>query len=332
MTSIRRLIRGFYKLVHPDLLVGSAQEAIECNARSLQEMNAYIDRLESTESVPAPFVARILQFFKPPINRNGEILHGSLRICQVNLSSIPPSADILDKEEISVRLIRDIEKLLEYQPMFSSKLEEQELIEPILARPSKSETVRSELDKIWEREALVQEMKSSIFGSIDDHLSQRREYSSIIIYNKLVRKYSKIKNKKKREGKLENLEAEVKLKLDENPQWSSLDFLDTRDNANDREKIKVIEAGFHPDLVFFEPSLTDFEREEGISRVCGVNLSADSDLWLLENIWKAVRLDKQPAVPIVLGREFVSEDSSGYIRIPYNFILADLVDFLEMHL
>lgn len=312
---------------------GNPTEAIECNARSLQELNAYIDRLESPESVAAPFVSRTVQFFKPFVNRKGETVRESLKLCPVTLFSIPPSADLLEREEIATQLIRGIEQLMEYKPMISSQSSEQQLIQPIINRKEKTLTVRSELDKIWEREALNEDLKSSIFGAIDKRLNDRKEYSTILIYNKLMRKYAKLKNKRRRAKRLAGIEDEVNVKLKEKSIPSSLDSLETQSSGeNERVKVNIIEAGFHPDLVFFDPSLLDSEREEGISRICGINLSTESDLWLLENIWKVVRVEKQPSVPVVLGRDYDASRSGGFLRIPFNFILSELVDFLEDNL
>jgi hypothetical protein len=97
-------------------------------------------------------------------------------------------------------------------------------------------------------------------------------------------------------------------------------------------KIRVIESGFHPDLVFFAPDLSNEEREEGIGRVCGVNLIKESDSWLLENVWKAVRKDRTPSVPIVLSHSFQANTEGGCLEIPYDFDLEKLCDFLEDNL
>ena len=309
-------------------------EAISCNSRSLQELNAYIDRLESSENTKAPFVERKIQFFKPLVTRKGDIKYGSLRPCTILLPSITPSADMLEKEDLSVQLIHQIELAMQGESMFSNKSKEGEQIEALIrSGDSRASSVRTELQKIWDQEAFSEKIKESIFSAVDDRLSRYKEYQSIQIYNKLMRKYSKIKNAKQRNKRLANIEAEVDKALEERHLTSSLDVVNVEDENDESEaKIRIIESGFHPNLVFFDPSLTNEERENGISSICGVNLDKESDQWLLENIWKAVRRDKSPPVPILLTREFTANLSGGYLEIPFDFKLESLVDFLEENL
>ena len=315
-------------------MVGAPPEAVECNARSLQELNAYIDRLESLQSVTAPFVARAVVFFNPVLNRKGERVTGRVRPCTVSLESIPPSADLLEKEEISIDLIRRIELSMTPERMFRAASRESEDIEPIIKSSSRdsSSSVRSELNKIFDAEAHNSQLRDSIFGAVDDRLSQYRNYQSINIYNKLMKKYLKVKNFKRRQKRMSNIEEQVEELLQQKNVGSSLDMIDASIDPSDEAKIKVIESGFHPDLVFFDPSLTADQREEGIARVCGINLSAESDSWLLENVWKVVRKDKSPSVPIVLSVAYKANPEGGCLEIPFDFQLTELVDFLEDNL
>lgn len=331
MSAIRRTIRQFYRLVHPDLMSGSPLEAVNCNSRSLQELNAYIDRLESSESLKAPFVARRIQFFKPLMSSSGKVLNGTLRPCNIVLLSITPSADMLEREDLSVQLIHQIELAMQGERMFSNKSPAQVEIEPIISPSSSSSSSRAELQKIWDAEALRENIKDSIFGSIDERMSQYKDYQSIRIYNKLFKKYSKIKNTERRERRMSNIDAEVEEALKEKNIGSALDALDYNEPEHDT-KVRIIETGFHPDLVFFDSSLTEEQRETGIARICGVNLSEESDLWLLENIWKAVRLEHPPAVPVVLSHGFGANLEGGCLEIPFDFSLPSLVEFLEENL
>lgn len=333
MSAIKKLIRRFYRLVHPDLMAGCPQEAVQCNSKSLQELNAYIDRLESPDPVKAPFAGRTIQFFRPLVNRKGAEISGSLKPCSLSLPSISPSADMLEKESVSVELIRQVERAIVNEALFSSKSPDSQKIEPIIQSGPSTSSVRSELRKVWEQEALDESIKDSIYGAIDDRMSQYREYQSINIYNKLFKKVAKIKNAKRRTKRIGELEAKVEEILKEKQISSSIDMVDvSHDEPDATTKISVIESGFHPDLVFFDRELTDEEREEGISRVCGVNLESDSDPWLLENVWKAVRRDRKPPVPIVLSKNFMANKEGGYLEIPFDFNLTELVDFLEDNL
>jgi hypothetical protein len=331
MSAIKRVIRRFYRLVHPDLMAGSAQEAVACNSKALQELNSYIDRLESSDNVKAPFVGRTINLFKPMINRKGEIIRASLRPCSVTLPSISPGADMLEKENLSVDLIRQIEAAMGREELFSSKSSETQEIEPIVRSSPSNRSARSELQKVWKNEALRSEIKDSIYSSIDERMSQYREYQSIQIYNKLFKKYSKMKNAKRRAKRMSSIESEVEDALKHKNISSSLDAVDTSPDAE--IKIRIIESGFHPDLVFFASDLTEDQKETGIGQVCGVNLTSEADSWLLENVWRAVRKDRSPPVPIVLTTSgFKADVQGGFLEIPFDFLLSDLVDFLEDNL
>lgn len=329
-SSIKKLIRGFYRRVHPDLMQGCSSVAVECNSRALKDLNAYIDRLESSEIITAPFCRRTINFFSKMSNRRGEIIEGSLKPFPVVLESIPPSADILEKEEISVRLVRAIEKGMDPTGLFSSNSPEGERIEPIISQKMGTDA-RGQLNKIWNEEALRDQIRSHLFESIDERMERAKNYQSIIIYNKLVKKYSKLKNTKRRLKRLEGVASEVEAALKEESALSIIDQVLTND-SDDETKVKVIESGFHPDLVFFDPELSELEREEGVARICGISLDIESDQWLLENIWKVVRLERIPAVPVVLSRKFEADLKGGFIYIPFDFELNPLVDFLEENL
>ncbi len=318
-------------MVHPDLMSGCPQQAVDCNLRSLQELNAYIDRLESTEANRTPFVARSIQFFKPMVSSSGNPVYSSLRPCLISLPSISPSADMLEKEDLSVQLIRQIETSMQPEQMFSRKSVIESEVEPIIRRTTDSRTVRAELGKIWDAEALDDQIKRSVYEAVDDRMSQYRNYQSIQIYNKLVKKYEKIKNAKRRLKRMSGLEKEVEEVLKERKVESSIDLVDLKEPDFDT-KVRIIESGFHPDLVFFDVSLTLEERETGIARICGVNLEKESDTWLLENIWRAVRKERQPSVPIVLWKEFRANMEGGFLEIPFDFELENLVEFLEENL
>ena len=329
-SSIKKLIRGFYRRVHPDLMQGCPSVAVESNTRSLKDLNAYIDRLESSETITAPFSRRTINFFSKITNRRGAVIEGPLKPFPVVLESIPPSADILDKEEISVRLVRAIEKGMDPTGLFSSKSPEGERIEPIISQKMGT-GARGELNKIWNEEALRDQIRSHLFESMDQRMERAKNYQSIIIYNKLVKKYSKLKNTKRRLKRWEGIAHEVQAALKEKSVPSMIDQILTNDSDDDT-KVKVIESGFHPDLVFFDPELSDSEREEGIARICGINLHIESDQWLLENIWKVVRIERRPGVPVVLSRNFEADLKGGFIFIPFDFELNPLVEFFEDNL
>ena len=320
------MVRGFYKRVHPDLMHGYTPEAIECNARSLKELNAYIDRLESVEVISGPYVSRSLQFFQPVLNRHGRIVERILRPSLLLLASIPPSADMLVKEDLSVGLIREIEEIMQQDKRFSNKSAETVKIEPIIkaAAPRTHAEVRAGLTSIWRSESLADDIRQSLFDSDRDRVEDARNYRAMLAYNKMVRSHAKLKNARTRAKRMKEAVASAEEILTSSP----LSHL-TEESST---KLKIIESGFHPDLVFMSPELDENQREEGIAHICGVNLSREEDSWLLENIWKAVRREKPPPVPIVLMSDYLASTDGGYLGIPFNFELSALCDFLEDNL
>ena len=329
-SSIRKCLTGFFKAVHPDMLGKVPTEAINLNTRAIQELNAYIDRLEAEESENYPTVAKDIGFFKKSVGRSGEELK-VLKLCSVKLHSIPPGSDFLQKEAISVRLIRDLEAVVTYaDTLFKSTPALFEEIEPIITRPGNS---RKALDDLWDRETKKVQINMALYESDDLSQAKRDAFKRFVkesVTQKLTRKYSKIKNGRIRRMKLgmvkEKADAEVARKCaPEEPKV----YADETDEIE--EKVRVIKTGYHPDLVFFDPDLGSEDRKEGMRRLCGMNLTKDEDVWLLENVWKVMRTGSCP-VPIVLGRDYSAVSSKGFVTIKYDFELNDIVDFLEEHL
>jgi hypothetical protein len=148
----------------------------------------------------------------------------------------------------------------------------------------------------------------------------------MLMHNKLVSKYTKIKNTRIRNKRLARVGEEVDEALA--PQLHE-DSTVTSESIGD-VKVRLVETGFHPDLVFFNPSLSETEREVGIEHICGFGLEKEEDIWLLENLWRAVRWFRPPPVPIVLSHSWKADE--GYLEIPFDFTLPQLTDFLEDNL
>lgn len=306
------------------------------NGKSLKELNAYVDRIEGADIVQSPFVGRKLQFFVPVVNKKKERVPGMARPVIVELPTVGPSADMLEKEEAAVALVGSVETCMNTQDIrFSWKsVPTVASVEPIIRSTSRSNKsvpdVRRSLDQIWKQELFDTSSKQGIFHTEQSAKTARfHEYKSIQIHNKLLAKYMSIKNPRKRAMRIEGIPLEVAESMDELVK-EDLPEKVTSDGAT---RLRIIESGFHPDLVFFSPSITPSEQQEGLHRVCGANLSIESDTWLLENLWKAVRSSEYPPVPIVLGESYSADLAGGYLSIPFDFTLQpDLVDFLEENL
>ncbi len=335
--SVRRLLRPFYRTVHPDLLHGYTIEVVTVNDKSLKELNAYVDRIECPEVVASPFVGRKLQFFMPMLNKKKEPLPGLTRPISLDLPTVGPSADMVEKEEAAVMLVHNVEVCMNVEDVrFSWKSSPAvSEVEPIIRSSSKlargTLDVRKSLDRIWKQEVQDAASRNAIYNISDQSDPKFFEYKSIRLHNKLLAKYSKLKNARKRADRISNIPSQVSsLMSGLLPKTNSV--TNCHDSTVSR-KLRVIESGFHPDLVFVSPDLSEQDREEGIARVCGMNLELDSDIWLLENLWKAVRSSQYPPVPVVISKEYSAVVAGGYLCIPYDFVLEpDLVSFLEENL
>ncbi len=329
--SLRNRMKEFYRMVHPDLGHGFPSEAVSKNTASLMELNSYVDRLTSTTGKDSPFVARNIQFFTPVMRKDGSTVPSSTRPFWVELKSIPPDADLIERSELSEILLEQLKEATAYIPMIPYQNREHRQIDNILSSSSrsKSQSVRAKLTKLWYEEHERNQIDKSIYetdSTAADEISLG-EYRTMLAHNKLVKNFSRIRNPSKRKEKLQSIESRVAEDLTDVAVCN--DRMDTEANV---QKTRLIQSGFHPDLVFFRPHLAPDNRIFGVRNVCGEFLSSDQDVWLLENIWDAMRTGRKPSVPLVLSDTWRASLDGGYIEVPFDFKLADLVDFLEDHL
>jgi hypothetical protein len=323
-------MREFLRLVHPDVSSGQCSEAREANSNSLKELNAFLDRLSSTTKVKSPFVSRSIQFFTPIRKRDGTLIDGSARPFDVTLPSIPPDADLFEKRALFEQLLQTLKQATDFVPSILRSAQESRRIHNILSSspaPDRSNP-RDKLNLIWRDEVERNQIRDSIYASREDDVSLR-EYRAILEHNKLVQRYSKISHAKKRQKKLKTIPDTVFARLVDVPIKTPSER--TSDEVDDI-KMKLILSGYHPDLVFFRPHLSDGQRNIGLAHVCGENLETESQVWLLENVWDAMRKTSTPSVPLVLSDKWDASLDGAYIEVPFDFNLNDLVDFLEDNL
>ena len=91
----------------------------------------------------------------------------------------------------------------------------------------------------------------------------------------LLRRYQKIRQKKRRKLRLAQLETVVNEQLER--RFPPQEEVEEREEVK-KEPVRVLQGGFHPDLVFMAPSLSELQRREAIRRICGMNL-ADAEPW-----------------------------------------------------
>ncbi|CAK9028125.1 unnamed protein product [Durusdinium trenchii] len=305
----------------------SCTEARRINQRSLAELNAFVDLLESDEVrkfEDGPESARELPFFRALQTRLGRVVPNRVSPLHLLLPSLPVSANHLEKEFAAAHLIRGAEVALETSP---SSFSQRPDVPRLFTKPG---TGRKAFDKLWWQQTQEELVKDAIHGPDDEevrlHVAKRVfacKYAS-----QLMRQYVRIKNTAKRKRRLAGLDEIVQAKIAQ-----KFPSIPEKEEVFDekRDPVRVLEGGFHPDLVFMAPDLSDQHRREAIRRICGMNLEKDSDFWLLENLWKAMR-GTAPAVPLVVAERDYKAHESGFIQIPWDFTVLSLCDLLEEHL
>eukprot|EP00400_MALV-I_sp_L67-5_P000856 gene856-954_t len=324
-SPVRRLLKFFFKKVHPDVMqrTNAPQEATDMNLKSLMKLNAYIDMLEDPNPPRGPVVKSDLVFFKTRTNRRGEEIDGHVQSFRIELQSVPPEADFFEREYIASKLVRDLDVAMSAQDdRFSAQ--------PAPLFKLKGES-RKKLDEIWDAETRDTMFKDALYGPQEEEYKfrKRQDFFFHKYHSQILRRANGIRHNRRRKLKLASAAERARnlavARTGHAPQ-------PTYETKQVEEKVKVIENGFHPDLVFMDKVLNDDQRRIGIQRVIGMGLEKESDFWLLENLWKAMRNDPVP-IPVVLrpGDKFEVSDN-GFVDIPYDFSVGDLADFLEDNL
>eukprot|EP00922_Rhytidocystis_sp_ex-Travisia-forbesii_P004465 GHVS01006527.1.p1 GENE.GHVS01006527.1~~GHVS01006527.1.p1 ORF type:complete len:469 (-),score=77.31 GHVS01006527.1:192-1598(-) len=328
--SIRRALRFFFKAVHPDLTTSFPVLSREINQQSLSRLNAYIDHLEASSTADLqqltgpPFAGSHLNFFKPYFTKLGRLIEGRVQPFEVVLGSVRAGATFIEKEVAAARLIRDLQLAMD-------KRGEGFSTQPQLLFKPKSWS-KDNMARMWEDNIYEAMSKAALYQPPAHY--QRRVAQMRASFKKhrdvFMDKALKTKNRGKRRRRLACVDTEAAKKVEN--LFGPEPAVPPADVSDHLARIRVIESGYHPDLVHAHPSLTVQQRKEGMRRVCGANLK-QSDIWLLENLWKAMR-QQEVAVPIVLADQPKCSvaSHSGFIMVPYNFDVWELADFLEEHL
>uniref|UniRef100_A0A0G4G3W9 DUF4460 domain-containing protein n=1 Tax=Chromera velia CCMP2878 TaxID=1169474 RepID=A0A0G4G3W9_9ALVE len=338
-SSIRRMLRFFYREVHPDLTRSIPPEAANLNANSLAELNAYIDLLDSPLPLETPILPRNLQFFRQFVSRRGVKIPTRVQNFSVHLPGCGPDVSMEEKELMAARLIRNIQiSISEDNRLLSSQA-------PVPLLFSGKEPLRERLQTLWEDEARNAELKAQLYGP--DAKTRKRIMAKKKCYDFWTRIYTakcqKIKTSSKRKKRLAKVHDLAMSKVvarfgdeDKRDTGAGQGRLEEKE-AEQRvrqEKARLIEAGFHPDLVFLDSQVTGEQREEALFRLCGGGLQKEADVWLLENILRELRRPPTP-VPIVIGPgsgEFEASLDKAFLTVPFDFQVWDFADFLEQHI
>ena len=386
VSGVRRLLGNFIRTVHPDLSPEFPPEARRINQRSLAELNAFVDFLESDEVrkfEEGPEAAHELPFFRALQTRLGRVVPNRVTPIHLQLPSLPASADHFEKEFAAAHLIRGAQVALEpwpFQQLFHmctnldslivndrdnnirtlriimlifdvisldlcsnwcqfqthwdetqeaspSSFSERPDVSPLFTQKGAG---RAAFDKLWWQQTQEELVREAIHGPDDQEvkLHVAKRVFACKYAHQLMRRYVRIKNTAKRKRRLAGLEEIVQAKIEKKfPSTPEREY----EMAEKKDPVRVLQGGFHPDLVFMAAGLSDHHRREAIKRVCGMNLKQDSDFWLLENLWKAMR-GTPPAVPLVIAERDYKAHENGFIQIPWDFTVLGLCDLLEEHL
>eukprot|EP00921_Rhytidocystis_pertsovi_P014334 GHVQ01023268.1.p1 GENE.GHVQ01023268.1~~GHVQ01023268.1.p1 ORF type:complete len:332 (+),score=39.10 GHVQ01023268.1:335-1330(+) len=299
------------------------------NHSSLGEFNAYIDCLDSTrtsdgKAQAVPFSGRSLCFFKQYKTSLGRIIPGRVQVFTVTLPSIRLDATYIEKEFIATRLIRDLQVAVELNTVaFQTRPTPPPLF-------SIGNVTKDNMEKLWDQNIHEAIEKSAVY---QPHTKYQRRIAQLRksykkVENRLLAKALKTRDKRTRRRRLQRLEDEATKILHQ--KFGPEPEKPPNDVEEQKAKVRIIEGGYHPDLVFVHPSLSKEQKTEAMKHVCGANLKQQSDIWLLENIWKAMRKSETP-VPIILSPEqnYCATDKTGFIVVPFNFDVWLLADFLE---
>ena len=324
MSTTRAALRGFFRRIHPDLLPHTSPEARKANTAALQELNALIDNLDSEETSKNPSVGQNLQMFILRPN-------GRLRPAQVELPPIPPEADFLEKCGIAASLQRKIESLLALidTPVVGCHAPLTPKVAPLLegSQDKWRQLLESEISREQTRQLLYEPPLSKV--------ETYRQYLREKLTFRLRKKYEKIKNKIVRKIKLQRLNETIdqvvnKKAPNRQPPTIYSDEEDLAEGIN-QSFASLASKGYNPNFVFFARHLTQTQVTRGLRHLAGEGLKAEADIWLLENIFQALR-DSQPPVPVILGVKFDASSEFGFMEIPVDFNLGELASFVDDHL
>ncbi|CAJ1356768.1 unnamed protein product [Effrenium voratum] len=266
-----------------------------------------------------------LPFFRALRTRLGREVPNRVVPLQLVLPSLPAAAEEEHKELAAAQLLRGAELALE-EGLFSERPE----VPSLFSQPGAS---RAAFDKLWWQQTQEELVREAIHGPDDEKvkLHMAKRVFACKYAHQLMRRFLRIKNTKKRKLRIAQLDELVQSKVAEKFQGTER-AAPTKHGLDEREDpVRVLQGGFHPDLVFLKPGLAENQRREAIRRVCGMNLASDADFWLLENLWKAMR-SVPPPVPIVIAESEYRAHGSGFIQLPFDFTVPRLCDFLEEHL
>lgn len=322
---MRRALQGLIRQVHPDLSPALSPEALQVNHTFLTTLNHYIDRLEGSDPSAGVFVRRKHMVFRGP----------PLRPLVIEFPSIPVGADAEKRAQIKAQFLANVGQSEETQANQPHLYSTHTWFHKNDQKTSITQHERPELSELHAEETNAEIWRQSL-ALADDPASQRADqaldYFFQKFYRQLYRRAEKTRNAAKRAKLFEELSAEAgrqaKLQVDlifpPPPEEPAYTF------EYSTAKKFVIEQGYHPDLIFFQADLSVDQQKIGMSRVCGLNLQEEAQVWLLENLWKTLRLSKTP-IPVVLGFNYQANYEHAFLEIPYEFEVDQLASLLEIH-
>ncbi|SOV16594.1 conserved protein, unknown function [Plasmodium sp. gorilla clade G2] len=340
--SIRKLLHFFYKQVHPDLTSTLPEELKKKNSESLSVLNSYIDILSTEKNEENIFIERNIVFFKVFENKENKIIQGRYKHLVIKLHTLSNNLTENEKEKIIVKLIYDIKQAIgadeekgkdninhdDYNMSFDDNIYDKKY----------DREEKKDINLLWDKLTNHVKDTQALYQLSDEQvelINQRKNYF-YYIKKKLLEKYGRIRHKKRRKLKIENIKQVAnKIVLTKFPDVHQKYIKNNFDDINNyHQSYQIIQNGYDPSLLFFHKDLKEHNKIIALQNICGLNLKDDADKWLLESCLKLLK-NHPIQIPIVIcdeQKEIALSSTFGYIYVPFNFCFHDLFIFLQNNL
>ncbi|KAL8440411.1 hypothetical protein Efla_000299 [Eimeria flavescens] len=352
-----------------DLTQHFPREAKLQNANSLSQFNAYVDMLQQllqqqhqqqqqqqaekqqqdqrlTNKIP--FVGQTLTFFLPQQQQATPPLD------PLDFKQQQQQPEQQQQQQQQQHKVRPVYVKLHPLPLEIHRSQVEAIVESLFLRLSAAVEGRREfmdaapnpaplltpkdkekqtLDDLWQQQIDEVAFKDAIYQQNPKYLARVhamrrcfRDYEK-----KLTQKALNTKNKKTRRRRLATVrrraEAIVYRHFGPDPKTPPPDAEELL------QKVEIAERGFHPELVYVHPSLTQQQRQESFFRLCGRLPPAlpDSDRWLLSSLLSALRRN-EPPIPLLVYKQYRHLKEAGMLEVPVELDVWAFADLVEREL
>ncbi|KAL8274158.1 hypothetical protein Esti_002000 [Eimeria stiedai] len=332
-TLLRPHLRFFFLAVHPDLTQHFPDEARRLNADSLSQFNAYVDLLQQMLQQQQQQQQKQQQEDQQLSNRvpfqqqQQRQQQRKVRPVYIHLHSLPLEIHRSQVEAIVenlfLRLTAAVEGRLEATDTAPQAA-------PLLTPKHKE---RQALERLWEQQIDEVAFKDAIYQQNPKRLARihamRRCYYDY--ETKLREEALNTKNKKTRKRRLASVARRAQRIVYR--QFGPDPKTPPPDAAELLRKTDIAERGFHPELVYVHPWLTQQQREEALDRICGrlPRSLSQSDRWLLASLLSTLR-NNNPPIPLLVCKQYRHLTEAGMLEVPVKLEVWPFADLVEREL